>query len=98
MAECPPENTDERKTSTTQEVDVAVRDGPDIVLDEGTLDPVYTAKARILNKAIQDIGMGKYQWQVSNILYNFSTFPILAVRMIQFDILVLSSFTYSKVD
>lgn len=29
--------------------------------DDGTIDPVYQAKARILNAAIQEIGMGKYQ-------------------------------------
>nr|XP_031857508.1 uncharacterized protein CI109_007068 [Kwoniella shandongensis]KAA5524580.1 hypothetical protein CI109_007068 [Kwoniella shandongensis] len=28
------------------------------------VDPVYAAKARVLNRAIQDIGMGKYQWQL----------------------------------
>ena len=38
---------------------------PDSVLEDGSLDPVYEAKAKMLNKAIQDIGMGKYQWQVS---------------------------------
>lgn len=31
------------------------------VYDEPALDPVYQAKARILNDALQDIGMGKYQ-------------------------------------
>ncbi|KAF2032310.1 MFS general substrate transporter [Setomelanomma holmii] len=31
---------------------------------EDSLDPVYEAKARVLNKAIQDIGMGRYQWQL----------------------------------
>lgn len=31
---------------------------------EGTFDPVYEAKARVLNRAIQDIGMGAYQWQL----------------------------------
>jgi hypothetical protein len=30
----------------------------------GTLDPVYEAKARVLNRAIQEIGMGWYQWQL----------------------------------
>lgn len=35
------------------------------VLEDGSLDPVYEAKAKVLNKAIQDIGMGKYQWQAS---------------------------------
>jgi hypothetical protein len=40
-------------------------EAPAGVLEEGSLDPVYEAKARLLNKAIQDIGMGRYQWQVS---------------------------------
>jgi hypothetical protein len=42
-----------------------VAEAPTAVLEEGSLDPVYEAKAKVLNKAIQDIGMGKYQWQVS---------------------------------
>lgn len=29
-----------------------------------TFDPVYEAKARVLNRAIQEIGMGRYQWQL----------------------------------
>lgn len=29
--------------------------------EDGTVDPVYQAKARVLNNAIQEIGMGKYQ-------------------------------------
>lgn len=33
-------------------------------LPEGVTDPVYHAKALLLNDAIQDIGMGKYQWQL----------------------------------
>jgi MFS family permease len=36
----------------------------DATLPEGILDPVYDAKARVLNRAIQDIGMGWYQWQL----------------------------------
>ncbi|KAK2761201.1 hypothetical protein FQN54_001722 [Arachnomyces sp. PD_36] len=31
---------------------------------EGVADPAYEGKAHVLNKAIQDIGMGKYQWQL----------------------------------
>lgn len=42
---------------------------PVSVLEDGSLDPVYEAKAKVLNKAIQDIGMGKYQWQVSSPLH-----------------------------
>ena len=30
----------------------------------GQIDPVYEAKARVLNRAIQDIGTGWYQWQL----------------------------------
>lgn len=43
------------------------RDGeaPVSVLEDGSLDPVYEAKAKMLNKAMQDIGMGRYQWQAS---------------------------------
>ncbi|KAI9844328.1 MAG: hypothetical protein M1837_005632 [Sclerophora amabilis] len=37
---------------------------PAPALPEGTLDPVYNAKAQTLNGAIQDIGMGRYQWQL----------------------------------
>jgi hypothetical protein len=32
--------------------------------DEGSVDPVYQAKARILNHALQDIGMGRYQVRI----------------------------------
>ncbi|KAF5348501.1 hypothetical protein D9756_009643 [Leucocoprinus leucothites] len=35
------------------------------VLGEEGLDPVYHAKASILNEAIQEIGMGRYQWGLS---------------------------------
>ncbi len=33
--------------------------------DEGSVDPVYHAKARVLNQALHEIGMGKYQVRVS---------------------------------
>lgn len=33
-------------------------------LPEGSLDTTYEKKARLLNNAVQDIGMGKYQWQL----------------------------------
>ena len=32
--------------------------------DEGSVDPVYQAKARILNNALQEIGMGRYQVRI----------------------------------
>jgi hypothetical protein len=31
------------------------------VLPKGSVDPVYQAKAKVLNDAIQAIGMGRYQ-------------------------------------
>ncbi|KFY63340.1 hypothetical protein V496_04025 [Pseudogymnoascus sp. VKM F-4515 (FW-2607)] len=43
------------------------RDAADAVvaaIPKGTIDPVYEAKARVLNHAIQEIGMGWYQWQL----------------------------------
>ncbi|KAI1867655.1 hypothetical protein JX265_007457 [Neoarthrinium moseri] len=36
----------------------------ELAMYKGQVDPVYEAKARVLNKAIKDIGMGKYQWQL----------------------------------
>lgn len=42
--------------------DVAVGIHDESAIPQGTLDPVYEAKARVLNHAIQDIGMGRYQW------------------------------------
>ncbi|KIP06743.1 hypothetical protein PHLGIDRAFT_24417 [Phlebiopsis gigantea 11061_1 CR5-6] len=32
------------------------------MFEDGTVNPVYQAKARLLNAAIQEIGMGRYQW------------------------------------
>lgn len=29
--------------------------------EEGSIDPVYQAKAHVLNRAIQETGMGRYQ-------------------------------------
>lgn len=46
----------------TDEIDI--QQGDKSALPSGTFDPVYEAKARELNKAIQAIGMGKYQWQL----------------------------------
>jgi hypothetical protein len=48
----------------------SIHEVPVGVLEEGSLDPVYEAKAKVLNKAIQDVGMGKYQWQVSTRILN----------------------------
>jgi hypothetical protein len=41
-------------------------------IPKGTLDNVYEAKARVLNKAIQDIGMG---WVSCSSQKNMRAFP-----------------------
>jgi hypothetical protein len=58
-------NADQEETKYVSQDLPAIHEAPPGVIEEGTLDPVYEAKARLLNKAIQDIGMGRYQWQVS---------------------------------
>jgi hypothetical protein len=52
----------EEKLSNTSsnEVHVEVHN----VLPDGSVDPVYQRKALILNQAIQEIGMGRYQWHL----------------------------------
>ena len=37
----------------------------------GQIDPVYEGKARALNTAIQEIGMGRYQWQLFVVVGGF---------------------------
>ena len=34
---------------------------PDDLFEDGSIDPIYLAKSRVLNRAVQEIGMGKYQ-------------------------------------
>ena len=41
------------------------------VLLQGALDPVYEGKAQVLNTAIQEIGMGWYQWQLFIVVGGF---------------------------
>jgi hypothetical protein len=36
--------------------------------DKGSVDPVYHAKARVLNRALQEIRMGRYQVQIRTLL------------------------------
>lgn len=61
----PPIKNDEAAQSKHATHEVPFLDhAPKSVLEDGSLDPVYAAKARVLNKAIQEIGMGRYQWQL----------------------------------
>ncbi len=52
---------DEPKVSSTPSL---ATEAPVPVLSKGAVDPVYEAKAQVLNNAIQEIGMGWYQWQL----------------------------------
>ncbi|KAK1219839.1 hypothetical protein PQX77_017416 [Marasmius sp. AFHP31] len=44
--------------SGSGEIDATTKD----IFTEDALDPIYQHKARVLNDAIQEIGMGRYQW------------------------------------
>ncbi|KAG6917195.1 hypothetical protein DXG01_003538 [Tephrocybe rancida] len=44
------------------EKEVDIHAGTENLFTDDAVDPVYREKARILNDAIQDIGMGRYQW------------------------------------
>lgn len=60
------DNEHEREKYSMEKVDVDTKIAPvgglyDIIEDESAVDPIYTAKAKILSDAFQEIGMGKYQ-------------------------------------
>lgn len=61
-------HANEKMTDTKDDVDVvesgSFDDRTTPVLDQNTVDPVYQAKAHVLNNAIQQIGMGRYQWEL----------------------------------
>lgn len=63
MADYDSKKIEEDSHDATQDAP-PTQNAPISVLEDGSLDPVYEAKAKVLNKAIQDIGMGRYQWQV----------------------------------
>lgn len=56
--------TDDKHTSDVVEAPGFSDDTTTPVLSKESVDPVYQAKAHVLNNAIQDIGMGKYQWEL----------------------------------
>ncbi|EFZ01583.1 MFS transporter [Metarhizium robertsii] len=59
-------DADERSRGRDDEYNSSIdlSDDDAAIVPKGTLDPVYEAKARLLNRAIRDIGMGWYQWQL----------------------------------
>ncbi|KAI1384267.1 MFS general substrate transporter [Hypoxylon trugodes] len=62
MAESSPDRGKKNEEQPGEDIAIGVEDVSTI--PKGTIDPVYEAKARVLNRAIQDIGMGWYQWQL----------------------------------
>ncbi|KAL4248788.1 MFS transporter superfamily protein [Abortiporus biennis] len=55
-------SSSQEKKRSIDEQNVYITKVNDDLFEEGSVDPVYQAKARLLNAAIQEIGMGKYQW------------------------------------
>lgn len=53
------EAPDEKVSHENVEETTPVGEATALALPEGTLDPVYEAKAHILNNAVQEIGMGR---------------------------------------
>jgi len=50
--------------STGESGEVGFRGKTVALVEEGQIDPAYHAKVQLLNDAIQEIGMGKYQWHL----------------------------------
>lgn len=51
---------------------------------KGSIDPVYEGKAQVLNSAIQEIGMGRYQWQLFVVVGGSYTFWRLKAVLTEF--------------
>lgn len=64
---------DEKMTDRKDGVDVvetgSLEAKTEPVLDHRSVDPVYQAKAHVLNNAVQQIGMGRYQWELVSIRF-----------------------------
>ncbi|KAG6830951.1 hypothetical protein H0H92_013662 [Tricholoma furcatifolium] len=52
------------KRSLNGENELVSTNSQAVGLFEEDVDPLYRAKAKILNDAMQEIGMGRYQWYV----------------------------------
>lgn len=49
------------------------------VLPKGTLDPVYATKAEVLNRAIQDLGFGRYQVSANHFSPSFTPLIVTCI-------------------
>ncbi|KDQ10969.1 hypothetical protein BOTBODRAFT_35738 [Botryobasidium botryosum FD-172 SS1] len=57
-----PEIQTDQKSARSESPDAHTKDNTHDLLPSGTVDDAYLAKIHLLNEAIQEIGMGKYQW------------------------------------
>ena len=55
-----PPNVDEKRESQSTDKPSEANSIPGLY-EDGILDPIYQEKTKILNRAIQEIGMGRYQ-------------------------------------
>ena len=55
---------DEIKEKEVEVSDSVEVDSLDDLYDDDSVDPVYRAKAHLLNKAVIEIGMGRYQVRI----------------------------------
>ncbi|EPQ55613.1 hypothetical protein GLOTRDRAFT_115933 [Gloeophyllum trabeum ATCC 11539] len=74
----------EREKTFDNEKDWPDSDSKTVVdlYDDDSVDPVYRAKAHVLSSAIQEVGMGRYQWWLFAVAgfgwFSDSVWPILA--------------------
>ncbi|KAH9057479.1 MFS general substrate transporter [Lactarius vividus] len=61
MADVRTSHSEKQKDDSVAATELTIQAGTENVFDD-SLDPLYAAKAKILNDALQEIGMGKYQW------------------------------------
>lgn len=84
----------EKQGSETEKQTHEVHVHTETVFTDDALDPVYQAKARILNDAIQEIGMGRYQWCVlsspSCLLHDVDTLSFLSFAGVSLSSLALA--------
>jgi len=67
----------------------------DDLFEKGAIDPVYQAKSHLLNRAMQEIGMGKYQWYLFVVAgfgwFSDSVWPLMSGLILS---PVLSEYTF----
>ena len=68
----------QRKPLITADVSVeSATSSVENLYKEGVLDPVYHAKTMVLNRALQEIGMGKYQVIMTVYMASHETLDLL---------------------